>query len=243
MYDMQKKIGLIIPCYNEAGRINIKDFKERSDLFFVFVDDGSIDHTVEIITQHSSENICLHSLKKNSGKAEAVRQGMLAIQRMAVFNNLEWVGFWDADLATPLDEVNRFIRYADLYSKPVAAICGSRVYRLGARIHRSFKRHFWGRVFATVASILLHLDSYDSQCGAKIFRKHLICSLFKEEFLSRWLFDVEILMRLRDLNACVIEYPIQSWRDVKGGKLNIFPELLRVLRDLFEIRSQYCRKK
>ena len=243
MPDMQEKIALIVPCYNEALRLDMSRFQARTDILFLFVNDGSKDRTADHISQYASTHIRLLDLQHNCGKAEAVRQGMLALQAMDVFDQLDWIGFWDADLSTPLEEIDRFIRYAGLYQGRVDAILGSRVYRLGAHIQRSPKRHFWGRAFTTVACTLLPLDSYDSQCGAKLFRKGLIKNLFAEPFLSRWLFDIEIILRLKASETCVIEYPIQSWKDITGGKLNVLAESLKVFRDLLRIRAHYGRKR
>jgi hypothetical protein len=72
--------------------------------------------------------------------------------------------------------------------------------RLGAQIERSFVRHVLGRVFVTVASSLLKLYAYDTQCGAKLFRRDAVGSLFGGEFVSRWLFDIELYLRLRTLS-------------------------------------------
>ena len=78
-------------------------------------------------------------------------------------------------------------------------VAGIRVLRLGARIERSFSRHVISRLFVTLASALLHLPAYDTQCGAKLFRRGAVLPLFSDAFVSRWLFDIELYLRLRNV--------------------------------------------
>ena len=123
---------------------------------------------------------------------------------------------------------------------------GSRVLRAGAIIERSPRRHYLGRVFATAASVGLDLPFYDTQCGAKLIGRELVEPLFKEPFLSRWLFDLELLMRLRrllgedDFKSGVIEVPLNRWVD-KGGSRIRMKDLIAVPYHLLRIRHHYRR--
>ena len=137
------------------------------------------------------------SLPQNQGKAEAVRRGVLT----AIESQPDYVGFWDADLATPLRAIPQFVDLAE--SRPdLEMIMGSRVKLLGRNIERRRSRHYLGRVFATAVSTILGLDVYDTQCGAKLFRATpFIGALFQQPFLSRWIFDVEIIARLIQAQA------------------------------------------
>ncbi len=119
------------------------------------------------------------------------------------------------------------------------SVWGSRVYRLGSEIVRSPLRHYLGRIFATIISVLLKVKSYDSQCGAKIFRGDILLKTFSEPFLSRWIFDVEILLRLEQKN--IIEYPLEFWQDKPGSKVKIFREIFRVWQDIIAIRKKYFK--
>ncbi len=179
---------------------------------FLFVNDGSRDRTAEVIGKRVGKRIALLDLPRNMGKAEAVRAGMLHALRTPPMSGIPWFGYWDADLATPLSEVQAFLRFCHLGEEKVDSIWGSRVYRLGSSIERSYLRHLAGRLFATAAGFLLRLPSYDSQCGAKLFRLEIVGAAFSEPFITRWLFDVELLMRLR--NFTIVEYPLRQWRDV-----------------------------
>jgi len=206
---------------------------------FLFVNDGSTDGTAHAIRERLGERIFLLDLPRNVGKAEAVRSGMLHASRTSPLNEAAWIGFWDADLATPLSEVTSFLRFGQLVEDRVDSIWGSRVYRLGSSIRRSYLRHLAGRLVATAAGFLLGLPSYDSQCGAKLFRREIVEIAFSEPFISRWLFDMELLMRLKDYR--IVEYPLRQWRDISGSRSRMVTMALRVLPELVRIRLKYGR--
>ena len=237
---MQERVCLIVPCYNEARRLDFGQFDEaarRLPLWFVFVDDGSTDGTPDVVRAHTSDRLWLVELDRNGGKGEAVRQGMLRAEALPFYGQLDWIGFWDADLSTPLTELPRFFEYQAMYGAPQDAVFGSRVARLGSRVRRRAVRHFLGRLFATVATVLLKVRAYDSQCGAKVFRPAVAARCFRDPFVTRWVFDLEILLRLR--GAAVLEYPLAEWHDVAGSKMKILPNVWRTIADLFRLRARY----
>ena len=230
---------LVVPCHNEETRLPVDEFvrfaRETRQVGLLFVDDGSTDQTgrvLEDIRREMGERVEILELPKNVGKAEAVRQGVLA----ALDHAPELVGYWDADLATGLDEVTTM---HDLLQADVSrlAVLGSRVRLLGRRIQRSPGRHYAGRIFATLASLKLRLPVYDTQCGAKLFRVTPDTrAAFATPFSSRWIFDVEILARLtRSLGpdaaaARVVEHPLTRWTDVGGSKLRLRDALVAGLQ-------------
>jgi dolichyl-phosphate beta-glucosyltransferase len=233
---------VVIPCFDEADRLDVDGF-----LAFVhgwpqgrllFVDDGSHDGTravLEMMVAREPRGCALLPLAHNQGKAEAVRQGMLS----AFALEPDSVGYWDADLATPLDTILAFERI--LAERPTCdLVMGARVRLLGRSITRHPARHYLGRVFATAASLLLALPVYDTQCGAKLFRAGPATrALFHAPFRSRWLFDVELLLRLAtdarrtgvDPETKICELPLETWRDVGGSKLRTM-DITRALIDL-----------
>jgi dolichyl-phosphate beta-glucosyltransferase len=237
----QTRVCLIIPCYNESKRLDMKAFIDWADSNHqvLFVDDGSQDRTVEFLREKVSQNPYLEVLAEpvNQGKAGAIRAAVLHLQKQNRLLNYDWVGFWDADLATPLYEVENMINFVAGYGTTIQSVWGSRVYRLGSHIVRSPLRHYLGRIFATVIALYLGVESYDSQCGAKLFRSDIVVKAFEDSFISRWIFDVEILLRLQQKN--IVEYPLREWRDIPGSTLKVYKEIFRVGRDIRTIRRTY----
>jgi dolichyl-phosphate beta-glucosyltransferase len=239
---------LVVPCYNEARRLDVaafESFARTGDAHLVLVNDGSTDGTSRLLQRLASnaDNVTAVDLAQNVGKAEAVRQGMLA----GVAMNAEYVGFWDADLSTPFEALPGFAERLDAVPH-LEAVIGSRVRLLGRTIERHAMRHYIGRVFATAVSLTLRLPVYDTQCGAKLFRvtPHLERSLALP-FLSRWIFDVELLARLgvrrgrysaNALLECIYEYPLQQWHDAGDSRLR-FEDFPTAALDLWRIRQTY----
>jgi glycosyltransferase involved in cell wall biosynthesis len=240
---------IVVPCYNEELRLPVEQFEQflgTSEVRFVFVDDGSRDKTLDRLERlragHQDRVFVLHS-PANQGKAEAVRMGI----NFALKQDADYVGYWDADLATPLDAIPQFM--AIFASRPdLDMVFGSRVKLLGRQVHRRTGRHYLGRVFATVVSVMLRLAIYDTQCGAKIFRvRPETRGLIAEPFRTRWVFDVEILARyIRQQGSSttaaqrIYEYPLDAWEDVGGSKVKPF-DFFIALRDVIRIYWKYIR--
>lgn len=252
-HDEAPRTTLVIPCYNEEARLRpdaFAAFFQTCPAHLTFVDDGSKDRTVEVL-----QTICarfpqcasLIQLPQNAGKAEAVRQGVLA----ALDAGASFVGFWDADLATPLDSFHLFL--AEFDNRPdLEMVMGARVSMLGRAIERRPVRHYAGRCFATIVSMILELPVYDTQCGAKLFRNTpTVRSAFDTPFLSHWIFDVEVLARLTlqllrtggpSPDLCIRELPLPAWKDVEGSKIGP-RDAGRVAADLWRIRRWLERAK
>ena len=239
-----KTIWLIVPCYDEATRLPREDFRRfaaaNRGVHFLFVDDGSSDGTAKVVTDLAAEiggKALL--LPRNSGKAEAVRQGVFAL---CDERDCELVGYWDADLATPLAEVPRLAEV--LREHGLSLVMGSRWMHLGENsIRRHWQRHAMGRVFAFSVARLLDSPVYDTQCGAKLFTAVIAVELFRKPFLTRWFFDVEFLRRLqvlrhsRDLADAVWEVPLRVWHDIERSKVNLLRAFADFLTLIFKWRS------
>jgi len=243
---------IVVPCYNEAERLDVDVFAKfaatRPWLTFVFVNDGSTDGTAGLIAtteQRSPDQIRTVILEENSGKAEAVRRGLLA----AFEQGPDLAGFWDADLATPLAEIDTFRqRFAGQPELEIAI--GSRVQMLGTHIERKAVRHYFGRVAATAVSMILGIPVYDTQCGAKLMRSTpRVREIFAEPFVTRWAFDVEILARWLvsrraapsvEASYGLVEIPLDKWIDVPGSKLRLADFVAAPLA-LWRIYREYGR--
>lgn len=227
---MDPGLQLVVPCYNEAERLTPQPFLDAIDgdpaLHLLFVDDGSTDGTAEALAGLASAaggRAAVLRLPRNMGKGGAVRAGVLA----ALDSRPAYVGFWDADLATPLAALPEFMEV--FRTRPeVELVMGARVQLLGRDIRRSPARHYVGRVFATAASLALGLAVYDTQCGAKIFCvTETLREAFSQPFRSRWIFDVEILSRYvaalgrAEAARRIYELPLTRWTNVPGSKLTL----------------------
>lgn len=239
------KSCLIIPCYNEEKRLQIDAFRDfvdnQTQVDLLFVNDGSRDRTSEVLKKIEGPRVQILSLEKNGGKAEAVRQGVLTL---LAENRYGKIGFWDADLSTPLMESLRMVDHLTILPD-MQMVFGCRLMRLGARVERLWIRHLFGRAFATVVSNMLDVKVYDTQCGAKMFRAETAELVFKEPFVSRWFFDVEILWRFllagRSLQN-VYEMPVHEWIHRSGSKLTPM-NFITAYWDLLMIGRHYRRKR
>lgn len=243
-------VSIVVPCYNEADRLDRQAFhqflEQHPRFHFVFVNDGSRDATLtvlEAIHEEWPERTTVVDLSQNGGKAEAVRQGVLS----ALATGCRFVGYWDADLATPLSAIPQFADVLDR-KKSIEIVVGTRIPLLGHSIRRQRKRQWLGRLFANVASFVLGLRLYDTQCGAKLFRvSSRLATAFQEPFLARWIFDVELFARMQastfdfgaaPLDEILYECPLEHWEDVAGSKLKA-TDFLRAPAELVEIYWRY----
>lgn len=248
MNGKQVSCTLVVPCYNEAARLPREEFlryaRENPQIRYVFLNDGSKDGTSEMLRDLVARipaQAKLFDNAANQGKAGVVRQGMLwALEE----GRTDYAGYWDADLATPLEAVWPMVEVLEGESE-LDMVFGARVQLLGRHIERKAHRHYLGRVFATVASTILRLPVYDTQCGAKLFRaEERVRRLFQDGFVSRWIFDVEIIARyIKSMGreramAGIYEFPLQVWKDIDGSKVKP-GDFLKALRDLWLIRSRY----
>ncbi len=238
---------MVVPCFNEAKRLDKLAFKSflkefGSSFFILYVNDGSTDSTETILKEmceRQPQNSQLLSLEKNMGKGEAVRHGMMKCYEMNLFS---YIGYFDADLATPLSELLQLHEIAIRNPKLEIIFC-SRIKRIGANIKRKPQRQLLGRIFSVFASLVLKLPIYDTQCGAKIVKIDAVPVVFGESFLTSWLFDTEILLRLRNQQKehaanVIYEYPVSKWEDVPGSKLKMI-HMLKIPLQLLKIHIRY----
>jgi glycosyltransferase involved in cell wall biosynthesis len=226
----EPRYAIVVPCYNEAERLpfsNFLDFAQKHpEVQLCFVNDGSKDKTLEVLNALKAKcpgNISVYSMDQNGGKAEAVRQGMLYTYRHF---KVELLGFLDADLATLPEEWLEMARFKEAHPK-FGAVVGSRIQRLGADIRRNDNRSLLSKIVKMAIRIILKARFQDTQCGAKIFHHTLIPFLFNQPFMTPWLFDVEIFLRLQEkfgkstLQNGIVEFPLMHWTEVGDSKLKL----------------------
>jgi dolichyl-phosphate beta-glucosyltransferase len=240
---------IIIPCYNEFNRINkssyINFLNENRNCTLLFSDDGSTDDTLQVLKEiqnSSKDKVHIHVLGKNKGKAEAVREAVLySYENELEFNKLAYL---DADLSTSLEEC---FSIGNEMPENIFFSFGSRISKIDNIIIRNKFRHFSGRFVATIISTMLGFPVYDTQCGCKIFSRNLAEKLFAEKFISRWLFDFEIFLRMiklyskEELQRNSQEIPLKSWIDSDNSKVKI-TYFFQMWVDLFAINRKYNEK-
>lgn len=253
---MSKNILLVVPSYNDSLRLGIFlpqlcriVSSANLGIRIQVVDDGSVEYElsktrelVEVCGKEFSELSPLISLGVNHGKGGAVYAGW------AEAANEEWLAFVDADGAIPAEEVIRFCNH--LISNPeLDGLLASRVLMLGHHIDRTLKRHIIGRVYATLASILLGVPVYDSQCGLKIFRRSCFEQVSQNLNTLRFGFDMELITNFFLKGFRIQEMPITRWRDVPGAKVRLVKDSLNMFCSLISLRRKIgiegravCRK-
>ena len=231
------KVTIIIPFYNEEKRIVLESFhqifKNSSQYDFILVDDGSTDNTNTILGEFKNKfpNLTILKLDKNIGKAEAIRAAVLSI------SNTDFIAYYDADLATPFSELDKLIQFS-IQNPNYKMIMGARIKLIGNGVKRSLTRHYFGRIFATIVSqFVLKVAVYDTQCGAKVVDYQTANQIFAKPFISKWLFDVELLKRLQknhNLKEVVKEIPLEKWEEIGSSKIKR-TDFFKIPFELFQI--------
>lgn len=231
------KVTIIIPFYNEEKRIVLESFhqifKNSSQYDFILVDDGSTDNTNTILGEFKNKfpNLTILKLDKNIGKAEAIRAAVLSI------SNTDFIAYYDADLATPFSELDKLILFS-IQNPNYKMIMGARIKLIGNGVKRSLTRHYFGRIFATIVSqFVLKVAVYDTQCGAKVIDFETAKPIFSKPFISKWLFDVELLKRLQkshNLKEVVKEIPLEKWEEIRSSKIKR-TDFFKIPFELFQI--------
>ena len=225
---------MIVPCFNEERRIlagleSIVAFLGGLSLSWevVVVDDGSVDATAELPSRRFEGDRRIRVLRHepNHGKGWTVREGFRASAGALVL-------FTDADLATPIEELTKLLaateRGADL-------AIASRVVP-GARITnpQPLRRRLAGAAFRGLVRALGLSSFHDTQCGFKLMRR-TVGPVLEEVVTERFAFDVELLFRAERAGLVIVEVPVE-WRDQAGSNLRLYPDAVRMLRDLIAMR-------
>lgn len=229
---MNKTLSVIIPAYNESERItrtlgDIFSYNlETSDLIEVIVvSDGSTDSTVNVVNHYQQSFPILKIIEyfPNEGKGFAVKTGMLnAVGDLVLF--------CDADGSTPFIEIEKLLQQIDTYD----IVIGSRAHK-NSHVETTLKRFLIGRIFSFLLSTFLISGFKDTQCGFKLFNKHVVKELFSRQKAKKFSFDYEILFLAKKLNLSVKEVGI-SWQNIDGSKVNLVSDSLKMLKDIFLIR-------
>ena len=239
-------VGVVIPCYNEEERLLGKEFRDfaHNNLGYhlCFVNDGSTDKTLEVLEElkkGNESNISIYNCEKNGGKAEAVRQGML---HMAKDSQLDYIGFLDADLSTDFRDFDDLVETLDQSNFKI--VSGSRMSRMGADITKESARKIISMTINLIIRTILRMPFNDTQCGAKVMDRSVVPLLFEKKFITKWLFDVEMFIRMRkhygkvEAKKLICEQPLKRWIHADGSKLSM-KDSVKIVGQLAKIAFVY----
>ena len=235
----QIDISIVIPAFNESRRLpaflrELGEYCRKSQRTYeiLVVDDGSSDNTAEIALefQHAFPSLFVHKLKRNRGKGYAVKYGLFRSRGKTCL-------FMDADGSTPPAEIERNVSFLD---EGYDIFIGSRVLKGEEQVLKvALHRKAIGIVFNFFVKKILSMEIKDTQCGFKIFKKEVIKPLFSRMNINRFGFDLEILYLARKMGYRVKEGPV-SWRHVKGSKINLFSDSIKMFVNIIQVRNWHC---
>ena len=238
---------MIVPFFNESKRWREEYWNAATslqDIRWIFVNDGSSDDTQALLDKFSSGhlNVRLIHLAKNVGKAEAVRLGMLNAFDDST-PDLRGIGFVDADGAFEIGDIKRVVQIFNSKLDEQAgfdSVWTARIALAGRNVTRSSFRHYVGRIIATIIGLNFPEAPYDTQSGFKIFEaSRNLKACLSSPFKTRWLFDVEILLRWNLQNSELMkiwEEPLLAWNDVAGSKVTLL-QTTRIIKELIFINK------
>lgn len=242
----QYGVGVVIPCYNEEERLSSALFQDFIDknlgYHLCFVNDGSTDKTLAVLEKlrkGNEETISIYNCEKNGGKAEAVRQGILHLSKTKEY---DYIGYLDADLSTDFRDFNDLVK--TLGNSDFKIVSGSRIDRMGATIAKESSRKVISMPINMIIQKILGMSFKDTQCGAKIMDREIASTMFTKQFKTRWLFDVEIFMRIRKkygkdmAQKLICEQPLKRWIHADGSKLSM-KDSVKIVGQLAQIAFHY----
>ena len=232
-------LTIVVAAFNEAERLpatlpRFASFCDaHPDTDVLIVNDGSEDDTGRVIEAFAREHPVVRAIHnpRNHGKGYALRQGVMAVTR-------EWILLTDADLSTPLDEIDNLYTAANTAEAPIAI--GSRaIDRRLVGMRQSAVREWSGRFFNLVMRTITGLPFRDTQCGFKLYRREAAHIVFPRQRLDGFAADVENLMTARVHGLRVVEVPVR-WNNVEGTRVDLRSGG-RAFVDLFLVRANAMR--
>jgi len=227
------RLSIVVPVFNEHARLErsltmLLSFCDRHGAAdIVVVNDGSTDDSVAIATHFARRDARIRVIDAggHQGKGATVRRGMLAATG-------DWLLFTDADLSTPLEDVETLFRAVEEQTA-VGAIGSRAVNRKLVGVHQARPREWSGRFFNVVMRAMVGLPYRDTQCGFKLYRRDAAGAIFSRQRLPGFAFDVEDLFIAARLNLRIVEVPVR-WNDAGSSSVTLgsgaqaFADLMRI---------------
>lgn len=235
--NQQPEISFVIPCYNEAQRLE-PGFSAAMEFLLhrlgpsfevVLVNDGSSDETTAVLKEaqikHAHIPINIIEYWPNRGKGFAVKTGVLAARGRKIVQS-------DADFSVDLEEAIKFIEKLEEYD----LVIGSKKHEATESLkHQSAARRFLGKGFTQLTNLWLGINFSDITCGLKAFRHEAAKDIFSRQRLERWSYDAEILFLATRKGYKILELPVR-WRHIEGSKVIPLLDIIRSFKELLAIR-------
>ena len=230
-------LSIIIPAYNEQNRISktlykLNSYFEGKEYEIIIVNDGSNDKTVEIVQNIGLDNVVLVNNPGNKGKGYSVRNGMYHAKGDLLL-------FSDADLSTPIEELEKFMPLID---QGFDVVIGSRALKeSNIEKHQPYYREAMGKVFNVIVQSLVIKGIKDTQCGFKLFTREAVKKIFPKQKLDGFSFDVEILFLAKKFGYKIKEIPV-TWINDEETKVSSIKDSSRMFIDILKIRLNHLKK-
>jgi len=232
----EPEISVIIPAFNEEACLEatltriisyLQGRKGEGSWEIIIVDDGSFDRTREVAGAFFNQRVRLISNPVNMGKGYSVKKGALSARG-------KFVIFTDADLSTPIEEMEGLI--SAIRSGSDIAIASRALPQSRILKPQPLVRALLGRIFLWLVHLMNLKDFSDTQCGFKAFTMEAALALFSAVRIEGYAFDVELLLLARKQSLKVAQVPV-SWRDSDHSTISVFsPRTMRMLWDIFLLR-------
>jgi dolichyl-phosphate beta-glucosyltransferase len=228
-------LSIIVPAYNEEQRlpatlVRMREYLDGRDEPYelLVVDDGSADSTLSLARKIAEDwpQMQVLALAENTGKGAAVRLGMLT-------GKGEHRIFSDADLSTPIEEIERLRER--LHGQCAVAIASRALPESQIDVHQPGRREVMGRTYNRLLQIAALKGLHDTQCGFKAFTAEAAIACFEPLRTLRFGFDAEVLLRARRLGWTVAEVPVR-WEHKEDSRVSAVRDSVGTLYDLLRLR-------
>ena len=241
---MIKSLSIVFPLFNEEKRLlklfrEIKkfSFKNKLNIEFIFINDGSTDSSLKLLKNFKKENSQIKkfniiSYKKNKGKGFALKKGVSKAKN-------KWILTMDIDLSVTLSQINEWVK-KNYINQKIHIYFGSRLLKdskKDAKIHRVFV----GKIFNFILNVIINkkfIKIYDTQCGFKLYKSSFAKKIFKKIKENGYIHDIEILIISNKKKYAIKELPVK-WVHMDGSKINIFKDSIKMFLDLFRLKLRY----